>query len=40
MEPPLSMSDFLKAISITRPTVSENDLLQYVKFTEDFGQES
>ena len=37
-EPPISFSDFQNSLNNTRPTVNESDLKQFVKFTEDFGQ--
>jgi vacuolar protein-sorting-associated protein 4 len=37
--PPVTALDFFKALRTTRPTVSEDDLLQHVKFTQDYGQE-
>jgi vacuolar protein-sorting-associated protein 4 len=39
LEPSLTISDFLKALSNTRPTVNQDDLEAQVKFTKDFGQE-
>lgn len=39
LEPELTVNDFMRAVQLGRPTVNEKDLLQYVKFTEDFGQE-
>eukprot|EP00667_Euglena_gracilis_P010355 EG_transcript_10536 len=37
--PPVTREDFLKSLRTTRPTVSEEDLLLHVKFTQDYGQE-
>lgn len=37
--PPVSMSDMLKSLSSTKPTVNEEDMKKLDKFTEDFGQE-
>ena len=37
-EPLMSFSDFQNSLNTTRPTVNESDLKQFVKFTEDFGQ--
>jgi vacuolar protein-sorting-associated protein 4 len=39
LEPPLTVVDFLKALSTSKPTVSEDDLKNHIKFTTDFGQE-
>ncbi|XP_053698825.1 vacuolar protein sorting-associated protein 4-like [Sabethes cyaneus] len=37
--PPVTMSDILKSLSSTKPTVNEEDMKKLDKFTEDFGQE-
>ncbi|XP_062537445.1 vacuolar protein sorting-associated protein 4 [Armigeres subalbatus] len=37
--PPVTMSDMLKSLSSTKPTVNEEDMKKLDKFTEDFGQE-
>eukprot|EP01122_Echinamoeba_exundans_P014630 TRINITY_DN666_c0_g3_i1.p1 TRINITY_DN666_c0_g3~~TRINITY_DN666_c0_g3_i1.p1 ORF type:complete len:377 (-),score=60.54 TRINITY_DN666_c0_g3_i1:92-1222(-) len=39
IEPPVSMSHFVKALVTTRPTVNQADLDRQVEFTEQFGQE-
>uniref|UniRef100_A0A669QVP3 vesicle-fusing ATPase n=3 Tax=Phasianinae TaxID=9072 RepID=A0A669QVP3_PHACC len=39
MEPIVCMSDMLRSLATTRPTVNTEDLLKVKKFTEDFGQE-
>ncbi|ORE07993.1 skd1 protein [Rhizopus microsporus var. microsporus] len=39
LEPELTLQDFLKAVQNTRPTVSQKDIEQQVKFTEEFGIE-
>lgn len=39
LEPPLVISDFLRAIQQTRPTVTEADLKQHNEFTADSGLE-
>jgi vacuolar protein-sorting-associated protein 4 len=39
LEPCLSLQDFIKSLQTTRPTVSESDIQDHVKFTQDFGQE-
>ncbi|KAI9164243.1 Vacuolar protein sorting-associated protein 4 [Blastocladiella emersonii ATCC 22665] len=39
LEPPLTVNDFIKALATSKPTVSEDDLKNHVKFTTDFGQE-
>ncbi|KAG8342456.1 MIT (microtubule interacting and transport) domain [Trypanosoma vivax] len=36
---PVTMQDFLKALHTSKPSVSEADIEQHVKFTQDFGQE-
>ena len=33
------MSDFVKSIQSTRPTVSDADIVKHVEFTTEFGQE-
>ena len=38
LEPQISFSDFQNSLNNTRPTVNKSDLMQFVKFTEDFGQ--
>ncbi|KAJ2123332.1 Vacuolar protein sorting-associated protein 4 [Coemansia sp. RSA 2131] len=38
-EPDLTLTDFLKAVKNSRPTVNSEDLSKHVKFTDDFGQE-
>lgn len=38
-EPELGIQDFLKSLQTTRPTVSDRDISEHIKFTEDFGQE-
>jgi vacuolar protein-sorting-associated protein 4 len=39
MEPMLGLPDFLKSLQTTRPTVSDEDIREHIKFTSDFGQE-
>uniref|UniRef100_A0A665UB94 vesicle-fusing ATPase n=1 Tax=Echeneis naucrates TaxID=173247 RepID=A0A665UB94_ECHNA len=39
LEPVVCMSDMLRSLSNTKPTVNEQDLDKLKKFTEDFGQE-
>ena len=39
MEPMLCLPDFLKSIQTTRPTVSDEDIHEHVKFTSEFGQD-
>uniref|UniRef100_A0AAQ5YB60 vesicle-fusing ATPase n=1 Tax=Amphiprion ocellaris TaxID=80972 RepID=A0AAQ5YB60_AMPOC len=39
LEPVVSMTDMLRSLSSTKPTVNEQDLDKLKKFTEDFGQE-
>ncbi|KAL3284543.1 hypothetical protein HHI36_018701 [Cryptolaemus montrouzieri] len=38
-EPPVTMSDLLKSLATSKPTVNEEDLVKLQKFTQDFGQE-
>ncbi|XP_055683687.1 vacuolar protein sorting-associated protein 4 [Lutzomyia longipalpis] len=38
-EPPVTMGDMLKSLSMTKPTVNEDDMKKLDKFTDDFGQE-
>ncbi|CAF1109139.1 unnamed protein product [Rotaria sordida] len=38
-EPPVSISDMLAALATQKPTVGENELVKYQKFTQEFGQE-
>jgi len=38
-EPPVSMSDMLKSLETSKPTVNEQDLKKLTQFTNDFGQE-
>ncbi|XP_058064089.1 vacuolar protein sorting-associated protein 4-like [Anopheles bellator] len=38
-EPPVTMTDMLKSLASTKPTVNEDDMKKLDKFTEDFGQE-
>lgn len=39
LEPPVTISDFLRSLQNTRPTVNADDLKQFEDFTRDFGQE-
>ena len=39
LEPELTIADFLKCCATARPSVNQDDLGQYVKWTEEFGQE-
>ncbi|KAH9599197.1 MIT protein [Trypanosoma melophagium] len=36
---PVTMQDFMKALLTARPSVSDDDVTQHIKFTEEFGQE-
>ena len=38
-EPEISFNDFMKSLKSARPSVSNADIQQHIKFTEDFGQE-
>lgn len=37
--PELTLTDFIRSVSTTRPTVNQNDLKRHIEFTNDFGQE-
>ena len=39
LEPDLGIADFLRAAAVARPSVNQADLAQYVKWTEEFGQD-
>lgn len=39
LEPKVTLSDFLKSLQNTRPTVNSADLKRFEDFTNDFGQE-
>ena len=39
LEPKVTVSDFLKSLQNTRPTVNSDDLRRFEEFTADFGQE-
>ena len=39
LEPELNLGDFLRSAATARPSVNQADLAQYVKWTEEFGQE-
>ena len=39
LEPKVTMSDFIKSLQNTRPTVNAADLEHFEEFTRDFGQE-
>ena len=39
LEPKVTLSDFLKSLQNTRPTVNADDLKRFEDFTADFGQE-
>jgi vacuolar protein-sorting-associated protein 4 len=38
-EPEITFEDFKKSLKSTRPSVSQADIEQHIKFTQDFGQE-
>jgi len=38
-EPEITYNDFLKTLKTVRPSVSQTDIAQHIKFTEEFGQE-
>ncbi|XP_057377462.1 vacuolar protein sorting-associated protein 4B-like [Daphnia carinata] len=37
LEPPVTMSDMLRSLATSKPTVNEEDLVKLQKFIEDFG---
>lgn len=39
LEPRVTMSDFLKSVKNSKPTVNQAELQKQIKFTEEFGQE-
>jgi len=39
LPPPVTLADFTKALRTARPSVSEDDIAQHVKFTAEFGSE-
>lgn len=39
LEPSLGMHDFMKSLQTVRPTVSDADIAEHIKFTKEFGQE-
>lgn len=39
LEPMLCLQDFIKSLQTVRPSVSDADISDHVKFTADFGQE-
>ena len=39
LEPELTVADFVRALTTARPSVNQADIDQYVKWTEEFGQE-
>lgn len=38
-EPPLTANDFIRAISIVRPTVTADDIKRHIEWTQDAGSE-
>lgn len=38
-EPPVTMSDMLRSLATSKPTVNDDDMVKLKKFMEDFGQE-
>lgn len=38
-EPPVTMSDMLRSLATSKPTVNDEDMKKLDKFKEDFGQE-
>ena len=38
-EPKVNLSDMLRSLANSKPTVNENDILKLKKFMDDFGQE-
>lgn len=39
LEPELMLADFLRAAATAKPSVNQDDISQYVKWTQEFGQE-
>lgn len=39
LEPILCLQDFVKSLQTVRPSVSDSDIGEHVKFTTEFGQE-
>jgi vacuolar protein-sorting-associated protein 4 len=39
LEPPLALRDFIKAVEVSRPTVSQEDLKKNEDWTREFGSE-
>ena len=39
LEPPLALRDFIKAVEVSRPTVSQDDLRKNEEWTKEFGSE-
>ena len=39
LEPDLTISDFLKAVTVGRKSVNDSDINQYVEWTAEFGQD-
>jgi len=39
LEPPLTAKDFAKSIKVSRPTVSQQDLVRNAEWTTEFGSE-
>ncbi len=39
LPPPVTVEDFYKALTTSKPSVSQKDLINYEKFTAEFGQE-
>ena len=39
LEPPLTLRDFIKAVEVSRPTVSQDDLRKNEEWTKEFGSE-
>ena len=37
--PPVSMDDFMQALSRIKPSVNEDDITEHIKWTEEFGQD-
>ena len=37
--PPVGLSDFMQALSRIKPSVNFKDIIQHVKWTEEFGQD-
>jgi vacuolar protein-sorting-associated protein 4 len=40
LEPPLELKDFVRAVKMSRPTVSKDDVQKSINWTMEFGSEA